>query len=119
MGYFFVFMDLVLFDDGEDFIFGHNEVFFAIDFDFGAGVGGKDHSVVFFDLKFGSFSVFEEFTLAEGDNDTFFWFFFCGIGEDDSAFCFFFGFYAFDDDFVVERYDFCGHRVYFLSINGL
>ena len=103
-----------LFDDGEDFVFAEDEEFLIADLDFGAGVGGEDDFIAFFDLELGAFAGVEEFAIADGDDGAALGLFLGGFGEDDAGLGLGFGLDALEQDLVTEGADFCSHGLMLL-----
>jgi hypothetical protein len=101
-----------LLDDAEDIGFCDDEVFFAVDFDFGAAVFGDEDGVAGFDGEFDGLAVVVFAAGAEGDDLGFLWFFLGVVREVDTAGGFFFDFDALHEHALTEGLDF-GHGVGF------
>ena len=89
--------------DSEDIIDGHDHEFFAVELDFGSGVGGEDDFVAFFDFDGGAFAVIEAFAFADAEDLAAFGFFLGAVGQNDAGLGFGLCLDAFDEDFVTER----------------
>ena len=94
---------MLLLDDGEHVVLAHDHEFFAVEFDFGAGVAGEDDFVAFLDGEGGAFAVVEAFAVADGQDLAALGLFLGAVGQDDAGLGFGFGFDALDEDFVTER----------------
>ena len=83
----------VLRDDGECIGLAHDEVFLAIEFEFGTGVFAIQHFVAYLEnhgFVFGSFAGCEDLTAER--------FLLCGIGDNNAGNCFFFCGFGLDNN---------------------
>src|SRR5262249_43623071 len=95
-----------LVDHRENVVLGHDEVLFAVDSDFIAGVGGEQDAVAFLDLELGAAAVFEQLAVAEAEHLALLGLFLGRVGQDDAARRLLFRFEALDHKLVVQGYDF-------------
>src|SRR5262249_21701571 len=94
-----------LLDHGEDVVLGHDEIFFAIDGHFVAGVGGEQDAIAFLDLEGGTLAVVQPFAFAEAQHLALFRFLARRIRQNDAAGRLLFRFETLDHDLVIERDD--------------
>src|SRR4051812_17318626 len=90
-------------NDGEDVLFAHDHKFFAVEFDFGAGVAGEDDFIALLDAEGRAFAAVEALAVADGEDLAALGLFLGAIGQDDPALGFGLGFHALDEDLVSER----------------
>ena len=64
-----------LVNDCEHIVFAHDEEFFAVDFDFGAGVAGEEDFIAFFDGEGNLFPGFQTLAITDCDDSAAFGFF--------------------------------------------
>jgi hypothetical protein len=70
---------------GKDAVLINDEVFFAVNLDFGARILAEDHDVAFLDGNRSAFTVFQKFAGTDGDNYAFLRFLFGGVGKNDAT----------------------------------
>src|ERR1043165_9119600 len=107
---FLVIKSLELFDHGQDVVRVQDLVLFAIQLDFSAAVFADQDAVTLFDFEWDFLPAVVGFAGSEGDNDTFGWLLFRGIGNDDSALFGFLLFGGFYQNSIAQRFKVYGHR---------
>ena len=86
----------------EDVFLGHDDEVFAIDFDFGAGVGREEHGVAFLDREGHAVAGFSVQDAVEGHDLAFLGLVLCGLGQEDAGVGAIRGFRTLHDDLVAE-----------------
>ena len=109
------------FQNSHNVGFFHDEVFLAVDFDFGTAIGREQYDVPDFDLDITAAAIVEQFAIPDAYYLAASGFLFGGVGQNDSAFGGGFRFHAFDKDFVREGFDFhfAHNNSLLLSILGI
>src|SRR5258708_14524716 len=95
----------VAFDDGQNFVFAHDEVFLAIELDFLAGILAEENQVARLDVEWDAFAVVFRLAVAGGDDFALLGLFFRGVWDDDAADFLLTLLDALDNDAVVQRSD--------------
>ncbi len=71
--------------DSENFLFLHDDEFFAVNLDLGAGVFAEQDAVAVLYIQREYLAVFVDLALADGDDFAFLRFVFCAVGDDDAT----------------------------------
>src|SRR4051812_26813316 len=90
-----------LLEDGEEIFFLEDQMLFAVDFDFGAGIFAEDDRVARFDLRLAARAVVQDFAGADRDDFRFHRTLFGVVRDDDAARGLFLGGEALDQDAVL------------------
>src|SRR5258706_15802224 len=91
------------FDDGQHFVFAHDEVFLAVELDLLTGILAEEDFVAGLDVQRDAFAVVFGLAVAGRDDFTLLGFFFGRVGNDDPADLLFAFFEALDNEAVVQR----------------
>src|SRR5260370_15330055 len=89
-------------DHGEDVVLGHDEVLFAVDGDFAAGIGGEQDTVALADLEGGALAAVQPLALAQAQDLALLGLLLGGVRQDDAAGRLLFRLQALDPDLVIQ-----------------
>src|SRR5204863_4940489 len=92
-------------DDGQYFVFAHDEVILTIEFDLLAGILAEENEVARFDVERDALAVVLRLAVAGGDDFALLGFFLGAVGDDDAADFLLTLLDALDDEAVVQRSD--------------
>src|ERR1035437_7790851 len=92
-----------LFQDPENLIFGHDQVFFALDLDLGTGVLAEQNAVAGLHVDRGALAGIQQLAVAHGLHLRLLRLFLGGIGDDDPADLLFAFIQAFHQHAVMQR----------------
>src|SRR5215472_12665726 len=95
--------------DAEHFILFHDQVLFAVELDFAAGVLAEENVVAFLNVKREGLALFVLAALAHGDDFALLRFVLGGIGNDDAAASGVSFFQTTHQDAVVQGSELCCH----------
>src|SRR3990167_613515 len=102
---------ILLFQHAEDFAFGHDQQFLAVDFDSAAGILAEDHLVTGFHIQRTHFAVLGQATGANCDHFTLGRLLGSGARQNDATSSFGFLFYAANHHAIMQRTDFHGSLI--------
>src|SRR5262245_56630599 len=96
---------LLSFDDAEDVLLAHDQMFLAINVDFSTGIFSEKHAIIYLYIQRSDLTIVTDFSLAHRNDLSLLGLFLGGIGNDDSTLAFFLFLDALDDDPVLQRLD--------------
>src|SRR6267142_5218263 len=96
---------IAAFDDGQHFVFAHDEVFLAIELDLLAGILAEEDLVTGLDVQRDALAVVFGLAVSGRDDFALLGFFFGRVGNDDPADLLFAFFEALNNEAVVQRSD--------------
>src|SRR5205823_9754307 len=70
----------ILVDDGENIILRHDQIFFAVQRHFAAGIGSEQNAIAFAHLKIGPLAIVKKLAIAEAEHLSLLWLFLGSVG---------------------------------------